>query len=146
MQSENLNQSDSQENPDQWAACPQGEVGQLVSSLRQRRRHRRVIQGTVAVGVVMLLLTVGFSVSQILPQTADPLLQGQGSQYAGICCEKVQEHGKAYMAGTADKEISHRIEGHLKECKHCRTQFEKMKEMLNTTALLLPLEQFVLLQ
>ncbi len=146
MQAQNPNPSDSQENPDLWGDCTQGEVGKLVSSLKQRKRHRRLIQGTVAVGVVMLLLTVGFSVSQFLPKSTAPLLQGQGAQYAGICCEKVQEHGKAYLAGTVDKEINHRIEEHLKECKHCRTKIEKMKEMLNATAQLLPFEQFALLQ
>ncbi|VAX37142.1 hypothetical protein MNBD_PLANCTO02-245 [hydrothermal vent metagenome] len=147
MQSENMNQPDHQENSQPWEDCPQGEVGRLVGSLRQKKRQRRAIQGAAFVGIAMMLLAVGFTLSQFLLQSSDPLLQGKGHQYAGICCEKVQSYGKEYMADTVDTKIAHKIEGHLEECQQCQSKFEIMQqELLNTTAQFFSFDQYALLQ
>ena len=140
MSSENPKQSDS------WQDCPQGEVGNLVSSLCRQKRNQRIVRGTAVIGFAVMLIAVGFTLSHFMSQPTDPLLQGKGPRYAGICCEKVQLYGKEYLAGTLDTKISHHIDGHLEECKHCRTKFEKMKDLLQTSLQLLPLEQFALLR
>ncbi len=147
MQSENMNQPDHQEKSQPWENCPQGEVDRLVGNLRQKKRQRRVIQGTALVGITVMLLAVGFTLSQFLLQSGDPLLQGKGPRYAGICCEKVQFYGKEYMAKTVDVKIAHKIDGHLEECQQCRSKFKIMQqELLNTTALLFSFNQYALLR
>lgn len=101
---------------DDWRACRDGELGQLVGRLKQRRRRaqRRDL------GVAGLLLLVVFLSGSLLLG----LWQSANSVHAGIACSDVVQQADAYLAGELDAETTERIRQHLAECHYCQEKVE----------------------
>jgi len=103
-----------------WQECPTGEVGQLVSRLRTRRRRQTLTQAAVGVTGLCLLVVAGFFA---IPSAT--VTEGEPS-YGGITCSEVRRQAVAYVSGTLDQLIAEKIKSHLDECGSCRRRIEQM--------------------
>jgi anti-sigma factor RsiW len=106
-----------------WAPCPPGELVQMASGLRLRRRRRVAARAAAALSVV---LAIGLASYWSLRGNAPPAPAPSGSLHAGLYCSQVRELLADYRAGKLEPKLQLRVEGHLAECPPCRARLAKL--------------------
>ncbi len=101
-----------------WGDCPSGEMNRLVTGLRAKRRmhHLRIAAG-ISTAVVLLIVAGNLAVST----HDDPVI-------GGISCQKVESLAQDYLDNKLDEELTARVKQHVKKCRHCRQEFQRMRD------------------
>lgn len=104
---------------DDWQACRDGEIVQLVDQLKRRRRQA-VGRNAALAGVLLAIMLLG-------GYTLLGLGRPTKSVHAGMACGDVMQHAEEYLAGKLDAEMAEHIRQHLEECPTCRQKIAAMR-------------------
>ncbi|QDU44909.1 hypothetical protein Mal52_33950 [Symmachiella dynata] len=111
--------SENQSNANEWQACPQGEVGQLVVGLRGKRRTRRsMVIGGTASAVIVLLLVGNFAINKM-----------QSPEIAALKCHDVESMADNYVAGKLAPAETEHVRLHLENCRRCREKIAELQKL-----------------
>jgi len=133
MTDKTMTDYDQTDEQDDWAACPAGEIQQMVRRERTRRTKRKVAQFSSATAIVAVLV-MGVVVGGrhwFDQQTKPPTPSAADQLIAGISCSDVVEHLPAYVNDTLDREsheIYERVFAHLQKCHKCDTHYKAMRD------------------
>lgn len=105
--------------PDQWDACPAGELEQVAQQMRSQRRVRTLAQLSAPAAVLVLALVVGGVVVQQIRNSTDPAV-------GDITCAKVRLLMDDYIAGKLSGPLANQVKAHVEKCPHCSALYKKM--------------------
>jgi len=105
---------------DEWAACQQGEIGQLAQQLKARRRFQSVQRGAGLVVVFLIVSAAGYFVVVDNPSNGD-------LEFGGMTCSEVGRHVSEFIADTLHPELKSKIQQHLAHCPGCRERVEQLR-------------------
>ena len=124
MKDDSMTEQDPPEISQQWDACPEGAIQQMVRRQRSRRTTRRLSRAASATGVVAVLViavVVGGRHWFNRPP-ANPVHGTIPRILAKITCEEVVDRLPEYVNDTLNREDPHVYEAvfiHLQHCKEC---------------------------
>ena len=105
--------------PNDWEACPPGNVQQLVSGLRGRQRIRRFKTLSGISAIVLLLIVAGnFGLTQF---------EDRGPDFAGVSCRHVMDLAEDFLDGKLSNELATKVAKHTEKCHKCRAEIARMK-------------------
>ena len=119
-----------------WKPCPTGMIQQVVDqtgpTLAQASPDTKGgmdRRGLLKIAAAVAVVAGAGALTYRLYDSAKPKLHNYNFVHAGISCEDVLAKLSEYNDQTIeDKELTERIEGHLKTCPKCGTAFETIKE------------------
>lgn len=98
----------------EWTPCHPGEIGGMVTSLKQRQRRKTVVR---AAGVTSIVIVLAAVLTGVLGRfsNGNPIFEE-------IACQRVLELAPQYVAHQLDEGLHGQIDLHLERCKHCRDE------------------------
>lgn len=118
---------DSSTPQNEWQTCPTGQIDDMLSLVRRRRRNQFLVRAGSVAGVLLLaglsplLLS---SASDVPAPEPVPIADAEvgskdSSELCGITCQELKKAARKWLAGELPEAESNEIEAHLKECPHC---------------------------
>ncbi len=108
--------------PNSWQPCQAGAIQSVVSQQVACRRQRKMVIGSSATVLVLVVATTCMI-------SFGPLGGPQAPEAIGkITCGEVKAKLKDYIAESLDEDVASRIKKHLDECPNCAEQYRKRKQ------------------
>ena len=106
---------------DEWDACPQGELSQMVQTRNAQRRRRVIDRVAMAAACLMTAVAVtGYIWGLYIPVGV------QDSHVGGIACAEVVSQLPDYLQGNVNDSLRQRIATHLSGCPHCEAEYDRL--------------------
>ncbi len=107
----------------EWAPCQQGEVGQLVQNLKQRRRARSIQRGAAVTTLLMMVGFAGYYFAGLAPRG--------DMNFGGIACHEVMDLADRFLNDSLAPDTTTRIRSHLAQCAACQSHIDEMLKNAN---------------
>lgn len=106
---------------DNWQACPEGTVGNLVQELRtgkaQQDRRRSFLLATAA--AMVLVCATGYFAVTNAPVANNRIV---------LACGQVKQCAAGFLEGTLSEEMMVAVRSHLEKCPGCDQHIKKLEQ------------------